>query len=179
MRFRALASLTATICAGAMTLPAPSHAQSPLHFGISAGMTATADGAWNRGYTSGANAQFSLEMERVIGRVGLRADGVVYRFRRETFGDVLSARTTIPGASASLVLPFRSSARIHPYVLAGAGGYRTEYGTPQPEWHLGLSGGGGVRFGFGRAAVFLESRLFQISDGSTPRMVPVSLGFRF
>ena len=180
MRLQALVTLATALCAGLSIIPLASHAQSPLRFGISAGMTATADGAWDRGYTSGANAQLSIEMERVIGRLGLRADAVVYGFRRETFGGTLSSRTTIPGASANLVLPFRSpTAKIRPYVLAGGGGYRTEYGMPQPEWHFGLSGGGGLRFALGRADLLLESRLFQIADGSTPRLVPIMLGFRF
>jgi hypothetical protein len=179
MRLRTLTTVTTAICAGVFTIPASSHAQSPLRFGISAGMTATAQGGWNRGYASGVTAQLSIEMERVIGRLGLRADAGVFGFRRETFGGTLSSRTAIPGASANLVMPFRSSAaKIRPYLLAGGGGYRTEYGMP-PEWHLGLSGGGGLRFALGRTDVFLESRLFQIADGSTPRLVPITLGFRF
>jgi hypothetical protein len=178
MRLHALAVL-GTALAAATILPSSSSAQSRVRFGISAGMTVTNDGGWDRGYERGRNAQFSMELERVIGRLGLRADAGVYAFRRETFGGPLSSRTTVPGASANLVLPVGpAAAKLQPYLLAGAGGYRTEYGAPA-AWHLGFNGGGGLRLGIGRADVFVEARMSKIADSSTPRFVPISLGFRF
>jgi hypothetical protein len=46
------------------------------------------------------------------------------------------------------------------------------------EWHFGLAGGG-VRVQAGAVGLFVEARVHQIADGSTPRLVPVSVGVRF
>jgi hypothetical protein len=60
----------------------------------------------------------------------------------------------------------------------GAGGYSTEYGNGR-QWSFGLSGGGGVRFKVGSAGAFLEARVHEIGDASTPLLLPVSFGLRF
>lgn len=178
MRRRALMYVTTTI--SAMGPPAAAAAQLPVRVGAAGGLTPVAHGNWDRGYGGGAHGVLSIERERALGRLGLRADAFVHGFRRDTFGGALSRRTSVPGVSASVVLPLVSAAaRLQPYVIAGGGSYRTEYGGGPPEWHFGLSGGGGLRYSARPVGLFVEARLHQVHDGSTPRMVPVSVGLRF
>jgi hypothetical protein len=109
--------------------------------------------------------------------MGVRADAFVHRFRRETFGGTLSRRTTVPGATASLVLPLGVAWAVRPYVLGGAGAYQTEYGNGR-AWHAGLTAGAGVRFDAGRLDAFVEGRVHR-TETSTPQLVPLSVGVRF
>jgi hypothetical protein len=156
-------------------------AQRPVSIGIAGGVTTTPNGRGEYGYGTGALGQLSVERTLVPGRLGLRADAFFHSFPRQTLGGVRSPRTSVPGASASLVLPLtRSGARLQPYLLAGGGTYRTELGGgSSPEWHFGLSGGGGLEFRVGTMRPFIESRLHRIFDGSTPRLAPVAIGLRF
>ena len=159
-------------------LPASVSAQRPFHLGLSAGLTPSVEGSVDRGYR-GSHLQAALELAPGDRRMGLRLDAFVHDMARTRYPG-LSGRTHIVGGTVSalvLMRPLRRS--FTPYILAGAGTYRTEYGAPAPEWHFGISGGGGVRFQTGRVAVFTEVRLHQIYDGSTPRLVPLSFGIRF
>ena len=153
-------------------------AQRPIHLGLSAGITPSLDGSWERGYR-GSHVQATLELAPADRRVGLRLDGFVHNMERTRYPG-LSGRTEIIGGTASALVGLGPLDRsLTPYILAGAGTYRTEYGSPAPEWHFGISGGAGIRFQTGPVAVFAEARLHQIGDGSTPRLVPVSFGIRF
>lgn len=162
----------------------PVSAQRVAHVALSAGLSPALEGSWSRGYT-GSHVQAALELTPAERRIGLRVDGFVHSMTRTGYpgpsGDPgLSARTSIIGGTASAVLRLGPPSRaVTPYVLAGAGGYRTEYGSPSPEWHFGMAAGGGVRFRIRSFGIFAESRLHQIADGSTPRLIPLSLGLRF
>lgn len=159
-------------------LPASMSAQRPVHLGLSAGLTPSLEGSVDRGYR-GSHIQATLEFAPVDRKVGLRVDGFIHNMTRIRYPD-LSGRTNIVGGTASALVglgPLHRS--VMPYLLAGVGTYRTEYGQPPAEWHFGISAGGGARFQTGPVAVFVEARLHQIADGSTPRLVPVSFGLRF
>ena len=178
MRMRIRGIVVASL--GVLGLAVPASAQSRLELSVAGGLTPVAQGDWDRGYAGGAHAQIAVTLPRALGPLGVRGEAFVHGFRRETFGDLLSRRTTLPGAAASAVLPIGpATAALRPYLLAGGGTYRTEVGGGGPEWHFGLSGGGGVQLGHGRFGAFVEARLHQVYDGSTPRLVPVSLGLRF
>jgi hypothetical protein len=164
---------------GAVTLPASAAAQQPVSVGVAAGATPTATGR-QLAHGTGAHAQLAVERARVLGRLGVRVDAFVHGFRRATAGGDLSSRAAVPGAAASLVWPLAGvAAPVRPYLLAGAGTYRTRLGVGGPEWHFGLSGGGGVEVGRGPLRPFAETRLHQVYDGGTPRLVPVAVGLRF
>jgi hypothetical protein len=156
---------------------ASASAQQPLHVGLSAGLTPALEGAWHRGYR-GSHFQASLEITPLDRRLGVRLDGFVHNMTRKSYPG-LSGITDIIGGTASALVglgPLEQS--FTPYLLAGVGTYRTEYGSSK-EWHFGISAGGGVRLQTGRAAVFAEARLHEIADGSTPRLTPFSFGIRF
>ena len=156
----------------------PVSAQRSVHLGISGGLTPALEGSWPRGY-HGSHVQAAFEFTPVDRRMGLRLDGFIHNMTRIRYPGLLG-RTNIVGGTASALLglgPLHRS--LTPYLLAGAGTYRTEYGQLPAEWHFGVSAGGGLRFQTGPVAVFAEARLHQIADGSTPRLVPLSLGIRF
>ena len=159
-------------------LPASVSAQRPVHLGLSAGLTPSLEGSVDHGYR-GAHLQAAFEFAPASRRIGLRVDGFTHRLTR-TGSPYLSRRTEIVGGTVSALVglgPLHRS--LAPYLLAGSGTYRTEFGEPAPEWHFGIAVGGGVRYQTGPVAVFAEARLHQIMDGSTPRLVPVSFGIRF
>ncbi len=152
--------------------------QQSVTLGVSAGVAPVIQGR-NLPYETGTHVQLSAERPQLIGRLGVRAEIFFARFPRNTLNGALSGTTTLPGASLQLVLPLtRPTALVRPYLLAGGGTYRTDLGGG-PEFHFGINGGGGVQFGRGRFAPFVETRLLRIMDGGTPRAVPVSIGFRF
>jgi hypothetical protein len=156
-------------------------AQFPLHLSFGGGLTPAfqTDGITSRGY-SGAHLQYALEFTPADSHWGLRFDAFTHHMSRKTFGGVLKPETKILGADFSTIYSFGPASRSWtPYLLAGAGTYRTEYGEPTPEWHFGLAGGAGLRFSAGPIGLFLESRVHSIADGSTPYLVPVTIGIRF
>ena len=159
-------------------LPASASAQRAVHLGLSAGLTPSLEGSWDRGYR-GSHVQATLEFAPGNRKIGLRVDGFIHNMTRIRYPGLLG-RTNIVGGTASALVglgPLHRS--VVPYLLAGVGTYRTEYGQLPAEWHFGISGGAGARFQTGPVALFAEARLHQIADGSTPGLVPVSFGIRF
>jgi hypothetical protein len=168
----------AAVFLGSIILAPALPAQSPFRVEASVGLTPILHRGWPD-YGTGLHAQLGLEREQLLGRLGLRADALVQGFRRPTYNGPLSPHTTVASGAISFVLPLGSpTARLQPYLLAGAGSYSTEYGGGR-EWHFGLSGGGGLRFRLGSASAFAETRVHEITDGSTPLLAPVSFGLRF
>jgi hypothetical protein len=157
---------------------APLSAQRSVHLGLSAGLTPSLDGAWERGYR-GSHVQAALEFAPGDRRIGLRLDGFVHNMTRIPYPGLLRRTNVIGGTTSAVVALGPLHRSLTPYLLAGAGTYRTEYGQLPAEWHFGISAGGGVRLLTGPIAVFAEARMHQIADGSTPRLVPVSIGLRF
>jgi hypothetical protein len=154
-------------------------AQLPLHLSFGGGLTPAYEGSVQRGY-SGAHLQYALEFTPPDSHWGLRLDAFTHHMSRTTFGGPLRRETKILGADLSAVYSFGPSTRSWtPYLLAGAGTYRTEYGEPTPELHFGIAGGAGVRVKTGPISLLLESRVHSIGDGSTPYLIPVTVGIRF
>lgn len=174
--------LVGVLVVGALTAPSMAVAQWPVTIGVAGGLTPTSGRNTRRfAYPSGAHAQISVEHAQVFGRLGIRADVFVNSFTRPAWltGQGLSRRTSVPGASMSLVLPLSASAtRVRPYLIAGAGTYRTDLGTGS-ESAFGLSGGGGLEVGSGRLRPYFEMRLHRIYDGGTPDLIPLTVGLRF
>lgn len=175
-----LASATAAAQAAGPPNAAPSAPAARRHFvTVVAGLTPSLqrDG-WEQGY-EGAHLQAAVERTRTLGPLGVRVEAIGHRFRRNTLSGQLAPRTSVFGAGVSTVVPLgRAEWRLQPYGLVGAGTYRTEYGSAR-EWHLGLSGGAGLRVPVSRAHAVLEWRLHDVRDGSTAWLAPLSVGLRF
>ncbi|HJQ10845.1 MAG TPA: hypothetical protein VJ840_07410 [Gemmatimonadaceae bacterium] len=155
-------------------------AQLPLHLSFGGGLTPAYqnDGAASRGY-SGSHLQYALEFTPENTHWGLRLDAFSHHMSRKPY-PTLSSQTKILGSDFSVLYSFGSPARAWtPYLIAGAGTYRTEYGEPTPEFHFGIAGGAGLRFRTGPFSLLLESRVHSIADGSTPYLIPVTIGLRF
>jgi hypothetical protein len=162
-----------------LLVPIGAMAQRPVSVGVAVGVAPTINGRGEGSYETGSLAQLSVERARVVGPIGLRVDAYLQGFRRPTFGGARSRETSIPGASATLVLPLTPSrSLLRPYLLAGGGAYRTDLGDRR-EWHFGLSGGAGLETRVGRTRPFVEARALRVFDGGTPRLVPIVIGLRF
>ncbi len=177
---RSLAVRLTAICIGALVSTGHVAAQRVNAISIAGGITPIVKSVGSFPYKTGVNAQLSMDLVRVFGRLGVRADIFIHSFERDTRGTSLSRRTLIPGASASLVLPLtQDGARLQPYLLAAAGTFRTDLGQGGPESHFGLGAGGGLEVHHGPVRPFIEVRRLAIFDGGTPRTVPMVLGLRF
>ena len=164
-----------------LALPVTGRAQNPVTFGIGGGASPTRETrSFPLTFAGGAHAQVFIERPRLLGRIGIRAEAYVHSFERPTFSAPQTGRDLMPGASLSLMLPLRAAeGRFQPYVLAGSGSYRSDVGQTFRDWHHGLSAGGGVEWRRARARPFIESRVINVYDGSSPRFVPVTVGLRF
>ena len=167
---------TATLCYVGM--PVLAQGQGAEVFGIAAGAAPTNTG-YDLPYNTGAHVSLFVEVPRAIGRLGLRAEVFAGAFSRDTRNGALSRRTSVPGASLSVLLPLSdATSAVQPYLLAGAGTYRTELGSGNRELHFGIAGGAGVHFGRGRIRPFAEARVLRVVDGGTPRIIPIAVGVR-
>ena len=168
--------LSVALCC--FVIPTVAQGQGAEVFGIAAGAAPTQTG-YDLPYKTGAHLSFFLEVPRTIGRLGVRAEVFIGTFSRDTRNGAVSRRTSVPGASLSVVLPIRDTlATVQPYLLAGAGSYRTELGGGPPELHFGIAAGGGVQLARGRVRPFAEVRVLRVVDGGTPRIIPLAIGVR-
>lgn len=175
-RLRLRIAVTAVLCS--VGAPVAAHGQGAEFFGIAAGVAPTNTG-YDLPYNTGAHLSLFLEVPRAIRRLGLRAELFAGAFSRDTRNGNLSRRTSVPGASLSVVLPLGdATSTVQPYLLAGAGTYRTELSIGIRELHFGLAGGAGATFGRGRIRPFVEARVLRVVDGGTPRIIPIALGVR-
>ena len=180
MRNANLCLVLVTVYVSATVAPERAMAQRSNAISIAGGLTPIVQSVRSFRYRTGLNAQISMDLARVLGRVGVRADVFVHSLVRDPAGSDLSRRTSIPGAAASFTVPLaRVEALFQPYLVAGAGTYRTDRGGGGPEWHFGFGGGAGMQVGRGQVRTFIEGRWLNIADGGTPRAVPIMIGMRF
>jgi hypothetical protein len=151
-------------------------------------------------FDNGFNVTGSLGWQPVNSALGFRFDASYDKWAGENinFGNNEirdSDASVFSGlANATFNLPFGNRANGSGFYLIGGGGlhYFNDYadmrssgfGTGEADedtsldW--GLNGGAGLRFGFGRAALFAESRYFHVfTEGERTNFLPIVIGFTF
>jgi hypothetical protein len=186
-------------------------------FGIIGGATFPV-GDYNKAAATGYNIGAFVDFGRRLGPFGVRVDGLYHGFGDKNIVSTAGSGTTIDFSnkysmvSGTLDLVFGiplESSPVRPYLIGGAGAYYIKnspkcvtqsitctntYGTNYQgnATKFGLNGGGGIEFGLGGAAAFIETRFHQVFQGSLEtdcigtakcnkaalQIVPVQLGVR-
>ncbi|MES2521833.1 MAG: outer membrane beta-barrel protein [Gemmatimonadota bacterium] len=206
-------------CAAAVAAPFAAHAQATtdapaIGFGIIGGATFPV-GDYNSSAPAGFNIGGFVDFGRRLGPVGIRTDVLYHGFGEKnlvssgsggTSVNISNKYSMVTGTLNGVVgVPLESSA-IRPYLTAGIGAYYVRNspgcavqsitcsynGSSESTTKFGLNGGGGIEFGLGGAAAFLETRFHQVFQGAPEldcigtancnraalQMVPVQLGVR-
>ncbi len=174
------------LVAGASTVEAQQ--ARPLSFGVAGGLSLPVQETGDV-YKMGYHVQGMLGMQPATLPVGLRFDVHYGAFD----GD---ANTTVSfnslGATANAILSLGTQApgAVSPYLIGGAGVYRTTFeqrafgSTPagtDAQTKLGLNGGAGIRFGLAGMSTFVEGRYHSAftEGGTRTTMVPIVFGIMF
>lgn len=151
-------------------------------------------------FDTGFNVTGSLGWQPVRSAFGLRLDVGYDKWAGEDvdLGTGNSFRVSDASAwsvlgNATLNLPFGTPASGSGFYLIGGGGWHhfNDFGDfasggfdvgsgedTSNDW--GINGGAGLRFGFGRAALFVESRYFHVfTEGESTNFLPIIAGFTF
>jgi len=134
--------------------------------------------------------------------LGYRVEGLYTRLGAEmgntldTPGESysLSGRFGVLGLTGNVVLNIPTASAIRPYLIGGAGAYRTttkwsmecslcSQATPsvsKTDTDFGLNGGAGVEFRLGTLRPYVEGRFHSIfTSGDNVNFIPVQIGLRF
>jgi len=136
--------------------------------------------------TTGYNGIVALAIGVAELRFGVRIDGIYSTFQSRTapIGGASTSDLRIVGALGNLIYAFPGTTA-KPYVLIGGGLYntRSDVSGAKSENDFGFNAGGGVTFGVGPFATFLESRYHTISRkadaGGVMQFVPITVGLMF
>jgi hypothetical protein len=155
-------------------------------FGIAAGASLP-NGDFSNSNESGYHAMLTLGIAPPLSPVGFRVDGMFNQFPYK--GSLLSGenfRVMSLNANATLGMP-GVPLLISPYIIGGAGMYRTQSSVASSEAanDLGINIGAGIKFGLAGFGAFGEVRLHNImaddgSGGTTNlRFIPITFGIVF
>ena len=130
--------------------------------------------------------------------LGYRVEGLYTRLGAEIESpfqaSTLEGRLGVMGVTADVVLNIPTASAIRPYLIGGAGAYRTtnkwsaecsvcSQGTPsvsKTDTDFGLNGGAGVEFRLGTLRPYVEGRFHSIfTPGDNLNFIPVQVGLRF
>jgi len=151
-------------------------------------------------FDTGFNVTGSVGWQPVNSALGFRLDGTYDKWAGEDI-DIGGSEVRLSDASvfsalanATLNLPFGNRANGSGFYLLGGGGvhFFNDFADMQANGEpigeadedtstdFGLQGGAGLRFGWGRAALFVESRYHHIfTEGERTNFVPITLGLTF
>lgn len=170
-----------------LVVPAAGRAQAMQpHFGVGAGLTfPTGDyhadaAAAGEGFAAGWQGMALVEFTLPASQVELRVDGTYGRNHANdkrtadltgAFGVPVDEKTRLLSGNADVVYEFRPSSVVKPYVLAGIGVYSVKLsiifssggGRDASLTKVGWNAGGGIRYGVGRANLFLEARYCRVA----------------
>lgn len=172
------------LAVAAFALMAPvamAQAQLPLKFGIGAGATLP-NGTFSNSVESGYHALVVATIAPPLSPVGFRVDGMFNQFNNKT---VSGQSLRVMGASANAVLGMPGvPLLISPYVIGGAGMYRSQSSATGAVAtnDLGINVGAGIKFGLAGFGAFAEVRMHNLmkdngTGGTTnSRFIPVTFG---
>jgi len=161
------------------------------HIGLSAGAAVPSGDFKSVGYNSGFDIGVPIEYHRPGSFIGLRGDLGYTQFNTGTFSSVTGSPSQLSGkdpkvltATANLTahMPLTSSRKVNLYALGGGGIYHfrnveasalgaflgndvfdgVDEPTEKNKTKYGVQAGGGLDFGFGRTALYVESRFVHV-----------------
>jgi len=161
------------------------------HVGLSAGAAVPSGDFKSVGYNSGFDVGVPIEYHRPGSLLGFRVDLGYTQFNTGTFSSVTGSPSQLSGedpkvltAAANLTahFPLTASHKVNLYALGGGGVYHfrnvassalgaflgndvfdgVDEPTEKNKTKYGVQAGGGLDFGFGRTALYVESRFVHV-----------------
>lgn len=167
------------------------------YWGLASGASVPA-ADFEHGYNTGWNVTIPLGWDFLASPIGVRVDGSYDRMAGESFasysnsdaevwslvGDI-KLRHHLPLTRSRTTIYALGGGGMHKFVSSGstpaANGFATSFSSSSTRW--GWNAGAGLSFGFGRSALFIESRYFGVTTPNanvkSAHFVPVILGLTF
>jgi opacity protein-like surface antigen len=166
------------VCGIALALGAHSaHAQTSAKIGIQGGLTAPMDN-FGRNLDVGYNFGLLLDLRAPASPVSFRIDGMYHSM--DVSGNS-STNVNVLAGTANVVIRLDRSLITTPYIIGGAGLYRTRVSFPNgsdANSDMGFNVGGGLQFGMSGLTAFVEARYHAVHDENV-RFLPVTFGILF
>ena len=157
------------------------HAQTPVRFGLSGGLSIPS-GSTSNGLKTGWNGTALVQFFPASSPVGFQLDGSYHRIGFDPSG----GHEQIIDGTANVVYEFKTSesSRFRPYLIGGGGVYnvkaKTDLGPSPSETKFGVNGGAGFNFGSASTSFFVEGRFHNVFiPGSDFHFIPINNGVRF
>ncbi|HEX6632282.1 MAG TPA: outer membrane beta-barrel protein [Gemmatimonadaceae bacterium] len=173
--------VTLAIAGAALALAAlPVAAQRP-HLDLGGGASFPV-GTLGDAQDAGWHALVAIGYRPPLSGLGFRLDGSYHRLHSPGTGDTPGRDFRALAVTGNVVREGPALA-VRPYVLAGAGLYRTELEGGEARTHPGATLGAGLRFHLLAVDAFVEARYHAMLDalpgGGTGHLVPLTLGITF
>jgi Outer membrane protein beta-barrel domain len=157
------------------------HAQTPVRFGLSGGLSVPS-GSTSDGLKTGWNGTALVQFFPASSPVGFQVDGSYHRIAFDPSG----GHEQIIDGTANVVYEFKTSesSKFRPYLIGGGGVYnvkaKTDLGPSPSETKFGINGGAGFNFGTTSTSFFVEGRFHNVFiPGSDFHFIPINVGVRF
>jgi len=175
---RTVASVIAT---GMMLLVPAVAAQTPVQFGLGAGLSIPTGGTSN-GLKTGWQGTALVQFKPASSPVGFQVDGAYNQLGFDGGG----GKDQIINGTANVVYNFAvsSDSRIRPYLIGGGGVYnikaKPDVGISASDTKFGINLGAGFNFQSSGVGLFVEGRFHDVLvSGSDFHFIPIIAGVRF
>jgi Outer membrane protein beta-barrel domain len=160
------------------------HAQTPVRFGVSGGLSVPS-GSTSDGLKTGWNGTALVQFFPASSPVGFQVDGSFHRLSSDDNVTVPGHEQIIDG-TANVVYEFKTSesSRFRPYLIGGGGVYNLKFkpdvGSSGSTTKFGVNGGAGFNFGTASTSFFVEGRFHNVFvPNSDLHFIPINVGVRF
>jgi outer membrane protein with beta-barrel domain len=174
-------SRAVALCLGLGLGAATVSAQTPVQFGVGAGLSVPT-GTTNDGLKTGWHGLALVQFKPASSPVGFQIDGSYTHLGFDGGG----GKDQVIAGTANAVYEFATAAesRFHPYLIAGGGVYNVkaepDFGTSVSSTKFGINAGAGFNFKSSGIGFFLEGRFHDIMvSGSDFHYIPITAGVRF
>jgi hypothetical protein len=157
------------------------HAQTPVRFGLSGGLSIPS-GSSSDGLKTGWNGTALVQFFPATSPVGFQVDGSYNRLGFDPSG----GHEQVIDGTANVVYEFKTSesSRFRPYLIGGGGIYnvkaKPDVGPSPSSTKFGINGGAGFNLGTASTSFFVEGRFHNVFiSGSDFHYIPINVGVRF
>lgn len=174
---------------GMLALPLAAQAQTTrsVAVGVSGGLSLPM-GDLGDALESGYNVTGHLYYAPTTMKIGFRGDVGYDKWKSKSDGNGVDADLNILSFTANGLYTFgESTASMRPYLLVGAGAYRSKSSTEvlgvsssETSTDAGIQGGLGLSFKLSGFSTFLEAKYVNVfTEGNSSNFLPITFGIRF
>jgi hypothetical protein len=178
---RRLSKAVAAFALGMVLLAPAVSAQTPVEFGVGAGLSVPTGGT-SDGLKTGWHGTALVQFKPVSSPVGFQVDGSYHHLGFDGGG----GNDQIIDGTANVVYTFAVSteSRFRPYLIGGGGIYnikaKPDVGASVSDTKFGINLGAGFNFKSSGVGLFVEGRFHDVLvSGSDFHFIPITAGVRF